>query len=678
MLATATALASGIALPGLSGGARADGRNDSQAESSSGHPKTMPPPTDAHPRLVFVPGEEEEQRTFYRANPFFEPLKARATAQPIDSPAALRDVAFIAQVEQDATMAALAVEAFGALTAPVLDGTYSEDDDQAQSMTLTNLGFAYDWLHQYLDETAKRDGAEALVQLIVYARENFAFNFRGTAEEFPYAAFNNHAIQAWAAQAVAGLAAAEEHPDALGWAEQAYDNFVGVIFPIFDLVAGDGGTGIWGEGTHYNQVALKPVFYFMDSLRSSAGVSFYDFPWVRSCVYFWPYVNRPDDTFLTLGDWFARSDLDTVRNLYSRTFWVIAKAAAETGDPYLQAYANSSIAWIQSDRMEAWNIAWYNPTLSERPVSNLPRDRFFRSNARDSGESLAVLRSGWDDGATIVSVCGGDWTGHHDHLDAAAFTIFHKGDLAADHGYEGETLNDWRFFRRTAAHSSILVDAPEAAEELINHEWGWDGGGQRVIIITDRPRNVEQYNRLRHPDYPERSLFDTGAIVDRRSAEDYAYVVVDATLAYRRSQVERFFRHVLFLKPHVLVVYDVLATPPDRSPMWLMQTVTQPQVGSAAFGVVSGGGELRAVTLLPEQATVQAPATLAGHRVEVTGDGSPDRDTHRFLHVLTIGDAGNVTSAETRWEREGNELNVWIRHDGRSRTVHLPWNGKPM
>lgn len=173
-------------------------------------------------------------------------------------------------------------------------------------------------------------------------------------------------------------------------------------------------------------------------------------------------------------------------------------------------------------------------------------------------------------------------------------------------------------------------------------------------------------------------MFETGDIVTFESAKDHAHVAVDATLAYRRSQLERFVRHLVFMKPHLLVVYHVLITPSGRSPIWLMQTVTQPDVGQSEFGVVNGAGELRAVTLLPTQATIQTTETLAGYRVEVTGNGSqetPRQDTHRFLHILAIGDAGSVTVPEAGWTKQGNRLAVWIRRGGGRRTAYLPWDG---
>lgn len=649
-----------LALSGLAGAYIALGptARDAFAAQRATPAATLPPVAGTHPRLVFAPDTVARQRAQFRTSPLFGELDDWARSQIIlpgtayQRSNAIRDAAFVAQVRRDTELAATTADAFRQTVAEILGGSYETGDDQLHSMTATNLGFGYDWLHDQLDEADRTDGAAALVRLNEYNLERFFYNFDAEGD-FPFAAFNNHAIQAWASVAVAALAAVDEHPDGRQWAEFAHRAFVDTIFPIFDLVIGDG--GIWSEGTHYNQVGIKPLFYVMDALRSATGENHFDAPWVRSAPYYWPYLTRPDGTFTIMGDWVTRTDSDTLTNLYARTFWIVAKAAAETRDGHLQAYANASIPQIPFWRLEAWHVAWHDHRLRALPTSRLTPDRLFRSDAPQGGECLAVLRTGWEDDATIVTLTAGDWHGHHDHFDAAAFTIHHRGDLAIDPGYEGETLNDWKFYRRTAAHCSVLVDAPEAAADMADHPWGWDGGGQRVVIVTERPRNVAQYHELRHPDYPEHSLFETADVVGYVSTRAFGYVAVDATLAYRASQVTSFFRHLIFLKPSLIAVYDVIHTPPGRSPVWLMQSVTAPTLTTRGFSVTNGGGELAATTVLPASPTVTSSATPAGHRVEVR---TPAGQEHRFLHLIAVGDAGVAAAPSGSADVVGDRLSV--------------------
>lgn len=671
-----------IALAGAMGLAPVAVVPGAHAAAGAARPRPVLPD---HPRLVFSPATAAEQRAVYRSGPLLGRLADWLVSQ-IDLPAPpsvrlnqTRDAAFIAQVTGDPALLAWARARFGEFTAEILAGRYGTDDDQEHSVTATNLGFAYDWLYEALDAAERREGAAALVAVNQYGFDTFFGINYDPAGEFAYAAFANHPIQAWAGVLVAGLAAAGHHPDAARWVALARSAFVDVILPAVDLVVGD--RGIWSEGTHYNQVALKPLFYALDTLRSATGEDLYHHGWVGTASWYWPYLSRPDGTFTIIGDWFTATDAETVNNLHARSFWVVAKAAAERRDRHLQAFAEASVPHIQPWRLECWDVAWYDHRLPAAPLGSTPTDRLFHSdNPRGAGgESLAVLRSGWGEDATVVTLNGGDWFGHHDHYDAGSFTIWHRGDLAWDPGYADEGPDAWQFYRRSAAHNTLLVDDPAAKADLLAQlelqevpSWGWDGGGQRMVIAWQRPRSVAQYHALQHPDYRAHSMFETGDVVGYASLGDLSYVAVDATLAYRASQVTGWIRHLLFVKPHLVVVYDVVTTPSGRTPVWLMQTVNPASVGPTGFTVTNRGGELAAVTLLPPDPTIAVRQTPAGHRIEVSeGRGGPGR-RHRFLHVFAVGDTGTVAAPQAEVTPARGTLRVRVQHAGRTHTLLLP------
>ncbi|HEX6972522.1 MAG TPA: heparinase II/III family protein, partial [Limnochordia bacterium] len=259
---------------------------------------------------------------------------------------------------------------------------------------------------------------------------------------------------------------------------------------------------------------------------------------------------------------------------------------------------------------------------------------------------------------------------------AAAFTLFHRGDLAIDPGYDGESIRDWQFFRRTIAHNTIVVDAPGAGGELTDHPWGFEGG-QRVPILTDRPRNVDQYFRLRNPEYPAESLFETGSVVAFETSDRFDYAAVDATRAYERAQLTAFVRHLVFIKPDLVLVYDVIHTPPGRSPRWLLQSVHPPHLSQRSFSVANGGGVLEAAVLLPVAARVTGLPTPAGHRTEVAGEPAAE---HRFLVVIRAGERGAVAPVVARAERVSDALIVQVEPSGPDHPgagVTFRWNGQP-
>jgi hypothetical protein len=228
-----------------------------------------------------------------------------------------------------------------------------------------------------------------------------------------------------------------------------------------------------------------------------------------------------------------------------------------------------------------------------------------------------------------------------------------------------------------------------------------------VPLVRDRPRSLQQFFAMKNPEYPGSSLFETGECLEFATKPEYDYVVGDATRAYHRSQLTRFVRHLVFLKPDVVVLYDVVETPAGRQPRWLLQTVRRPMLEARMLIARSGeqgvlpatgagarseraeprvSGELRVRRLLPEDAAtaihpapgmVSSVATESGasaYRTEVT---APAGAEHRFLHVMQITDAGAPGRVDSRWEREGEWLWVRLQTPAGERRVGLRWDGKP-
>ncbi|MBI2950512.1 heparinase II/III family protein [bacterium] len=655
---------------------------------------SLPPIRRDHPRLGFAPGAVRAKVEKFARNPLWPPLRERAKgglATESDDPVTLINAlhfgGLLALAEGDSQVVQRCNALWGRLNGAVEAGAYRVSDDLHNAFQMVALAFAYDWCAPSMGPELRRRSAGTLVRLADYTLKTFPGYFA----EGRYAAFNNHAIWNHAGLGLVGFAAYGDHPDAVRHAAYSWDQFHRVVFPIFDRFVG--AEGIWNEGTHYNHVADRPTFLWMEGAGTATGQDLFDRPWVRATPFFWVYLTRADGTMTILGDWFAGHDPVDVFNQLARSFWSVAKAAQETQDPHLQAFAAWEMARAreigQGGQHSPLNALWFDPDLPERPFAELPPSRLFRGSADvGGGETLAVLRSGWGDDARLITFSMGDWLGHHDHYDANSFTVYYKGDLVVDPGYGGEGDISWRFYRRTSAHSSILVDAPEAeaAEaDVVQRGWGFDGG-QRVPLVKDRPRNVEQFFEVKNPEYPESSLFETGDCLAFETHGDYDYVVGDAAKAYHRAQLTRFVRHLVYLKPDALIIYDVVETPPGRVPRWVMQCDREPVVTGGRV-VVTHGGQARAQTLLPAAAPVrveQTPGRVsgreanagkagAGFRVEVSGGPGTE---HRFLHVLQITDPEDREDVQASWRREEERLCVLVRQAGRTREVRLKWDGE--
>jgi hypothetical protein len=392
-----------------------------------------------------------------------------------------------------------------------------------------------------------------------------------------------------------------------------------------------------------------------------------------------------------LGDWWTSHDETTVTNLMARSFWITSRAAAAQRDPHLQAFVQRQLPFALRRPPDVWTLLWYNPDLPTRPIAELPPSRLFQGDpAVGSGTTLAVLRSGWGADARLITLSMGDWLSHHGHYDSNAFTIHYKADLAIDPGYSGEKDTDWTFYRRTSAHNSLIVPVPEAQavqDDPRLKEWGWGyDGGQRVPLLQERPRTLAQFFAVRNPEYPDKSLWETGDCLKFETRPAYDYVVGDATRAYHRSQLTRFVRHLVFLKPDIIVLYDVVETPPGRQPRWLLQTVHSPTLKNREIVARNNAGELRVRTLLPQSPQIVTGTTLPLAPVDNTPAGppltrvevvAPAGKEHRFLHILQITDANSPQRLVSRWKRDGSWLRVELQTEQGRRQVNLRWDGTP-
>jgi hypothetical protein len=171
---------------------------------------------------------------------------------------------------------------------------------------------------------------------------------------------------------------------------------------------------------------------------------------------------------------------------------------------------------------------WYDPAVPPTPPGELPTVHHFDDmdivSARSdwSGEeSLVVFKCGPFIGHKAVQQFSYDPGGGHVHPDANHFVLFGAGQwLLRDDGYRSK----W-----TGQHNTLLIDGRGQLGE--GRQWF---EGAVPLAAKSRPR-----------------------ILKAASSATLDHIVGDATEAYPAALgLECFHRHLLFLKPDVLVVAD--------------------------------------------------------------------------------------------------------------------------
>ena len=244
---------------------------------------------------------------------------------------------------------------------------------------------------------------------------------------------------------------------------------------------------------------------------------------------------------------------------------------------------------------------------------------------------LVTARSSWTDAqATAVAfLCGpyqghrvmrrlsGDLGGAHVHPDTASLQVYSRGEfLLCDPGYEG--------FKRTDHHNTLLV------------------GGHGQLGEGTAWYNV---NRVLH----FQGWAEVQAFRDERT---WAAWLGDASRMYvREAKLSRFRRHVLYLRPDLLVVLDQLAAAEARvfTQLWHAESEWK-ALASGGWGFTQKGAAFSAWPLAVAQAgagmTVEArrqelPDLLnAGGRSQYElRVSSPSAHAWVFAVVFAAGDA---------------------------------------
>ncbi len=397
--------------------------------------------------------------------------------------------------------------------------------DLAAGHQLFGLAIIYDWCHDDLDEAVRRTIRETLMR-----RGSQMFEAAATGSAWWSGAYlQNHLWVSACGLATAGLAVfgdAEPGADQYGpstWAALALDKFRRTVDALGPDGASHEGVGYWTYGVEY-------MLKFMHLARDLLGADLYDNPWWRNTASYRLYLALPR------GAWTRRNSIvdiaDCPRWDWYGPEYMLRRLARQYGDGHAQWLARALDEADVCGPEAGWlNLIWYDPDLPERAPDDLPTLRHFDDmgivSARSdwSGdESLVVFKCGPFIGHQAIQAFDYDPGGGHVHPDADHFVVFGCGEwLICDDGYQK---------KQTGQHNTLLIDG----EGQLGEGGNWFAGSE-PLAVRARPRVL-------------RSV----------STPALDHVAGDAAEAYPAGLgLERFMRHLLFVKPDVLIVADDIA-----------------------------------------------------------------------------------------------------------------------
>ncbi|MCC6143244.1 MAG: DUF4962 domain-containing protein [Candidatus Hydrogenedentes bacterium] len=369
-------------------------------------------------------------------------------------------------------------------------------------------------------------------------------------------------------------------PEADQWLAYAYELWIARA----PVLGGD--DGAWYNGLSYFGINTRTLLDVPAIFQDLTGVDFLRSPWYENNPSWLLYAFPPHSTCDGFGN--------GCEKLLSQDLSLIAYAdalARVTGNPWAAWYADESISgtgWrVSSDR----ELRWYRVQRGyrqERPAPLAPLDLPDARVFRDGG--LAYLHSDLRDGEANLMVAmraGPFGSMSHAHADQNTFNIAFGGQrLFFNTGYR-PAMGDPHYlgwFKHTQGHNGVLIDGKGQPEEA-GDAYGWI------------PR------------------FLHGSRV--------SYAVGDASQAYASEEggegeaagLTRFRRHILMLRPTIVVVYDDLEADHDAEWSWLIHCndkmdVDEVQCTFAAHNAVAQGraalfGSVPLRCVLSDQFTVK-------------------------------------------------------------------------
>lgn len=392
--------------------------------------------------------------------------------------------------------------------------------DFADGTCLRAMALAYDSCFDLLTSQEKSKLQKAIA---VRAGRMFA-SWRNNLETRVFSAHIwQHILHEFAEAAFATLGEIDE---AELWASYVYELWLARV-PL--LGGEDGG---WANGNNYfgtNFVTLVSIPTFFEQLT---GVDFFAHPWYRNSIYYmiytWPPGSGPDG----FGDGCERRELAPLSRL------VFADILGRRfDDPYAGWYVRESLkplrASLQDDDSQRWHRlrATDNSQAPARSSFDLPQARLFadigvvamHTDLANTPKNLMLAFRSSPFGSF-----------NHAHADQNSFNILFGGKRVFSNsgyyiGYGDAHFKGWYIHSR--GHNTVLID----------------GKGQ----LTGSPNGYGQVIRYMHND-------------------DVTYCLGDASNAYGNAGLTRFRRHVAFLRPSTVVIYDELEADHPARWSWLL------------------------------------------------------------------------------------------------------------
>jgi hypothetical protein len=383
---------------------------------------------------------------------------------------------------------------------------------EAAKPLLHRISRAYDWAYDTLTPAER-----VIVQKAVKRRIEDAWvsGEVGRGVGHINKPLNSHGNRTWHKIGESGIVFLSEIPEADLWLDYALNKFY-ACYPVWSDE--DGG---WHEGAAYLGGYMSKTVWWLHVVKSALNIDGFQKPFFAQVGDFPLYLAPPGTPNVGFGD---NSYKDAVRGWGGFMEFFIRNAAHESP----RSYAPYWRWWCEQWKMEGESGVLgflYNAQLPPLPKAkaptNLPSSKIFH------GVGIASLHS------TLLN------SSNDVHL------LFKSSPFGSQsHGH-----NPQNTFQLNAYGEALLT--PCVYRDLhgsdFHYKWAHETVSQNGVLVNGK-------GQLPH------SAKSRGRIVESKLTSGWDYVLGDAVEAYD-GRLTRALRHVVFIKPDIIVMLDDLAAP---------------------------------------------------------------------------------------------------------------------
>jgi hypothetical protein len=327
-----------------------------------------------------------------------------------------------------------------------------------------------------------------------------------------------------------------------------------------------------------------------------------------------------------VGDFFLHTSYPTSSSLLSVNF----------GDHSVGGNAAATVRLLLANGFGEGKLQWYLDRTGQgfrSPFGFLYHDANLKAvepldlptSASYPDIGWAMLRSSWEDDATLLAVKSG-FTWNHAHADAGSFILFHAGmPLLIDSGTCSYGRREYvGYYCQSPAHNVVLFNGEAQSRE-------------------DIPRGVKTPGSVHR-------LIDFGQL---------KYVYADAT-GPTAQHFLRNYRHFLWLGDIILVLDDLRAHTKGKLE-WLLHYEGQGEKKESGVLLSNGPAQALVRPIFPDNLSITEREGLADHRPDekvAVLSFSPENETReeKFLMAVLLSERGSKANPPRLEPLRGPEM----------------------